>query len=187
VELQSAARTLLANFFSILLNETHRVHWRFHLEPIYLKLLFLIVVANLAPIIGQRLLRNRCASPLDCGLRFLDGRPLLGPSKTWRGYMFSIPITSACAWVEGLDMTTGLVFSLAVLLGDSVTSFIKRRLGMVSGGRAPGLDQVLESLLPLLMVQHRFDLALSGILGVVMAFIILNLIFWRYYARPHYS
>jgi hypothetical protein len=187
VELQSAARTLLANFFSILLNETHRVHWRFHLEPIYLKLLFLIVVANLAPIIGQRLLRNRCASPLDCGLRFLDGRPLLGPSKTWRGYMFSIPITSACAWVEGLDMTTGLVFSLAVLLGDSVTSFIKRRLGLISGGHAPGLDQVLESLLPLLVVQHRFDLALSGILGVVMAFIILDLIFWRYYARPHYS
>jgi hypothetical protein len=80
-------------------------------------------------------------------------------------------------------MAVGVVFSLAALLGDSLTSFIKRRLGLVSGGRAPGLDQVLESLLPLLLVQHRFDLALSGILGVVMAFIILNLIFWRYYAR----
>jgi CDP-2,3-bis-(O-geranylgeranyl)-sn-glycerol synthase len=150
-------------------------------------LLVLIVVANLAPVIGQRLFKNRFASPLDCGSRFLDGRPLLGASKTWRGYLFSIPITIACAWVEGLDMTTGLVFSLAALLGDSVTSFIKRRLGLVSGGHAPGLDQALESLLPLLMVQHRFDLALTGILGVVMAFIILDLIFWRYYTRPHYS
>ena len=84
-------------------------------------------------------------------------------------------------------MTTGLMFSLAALLGDSVTSFIKRRLGLVSGGHAPGLDQVLESLFPLLMVQHKYDLALSGILGVVMTFIILDLIFWRYYARPHYS
>ena len=84
-------------------------------------------------------------------------------------------------------MTTGLVFSLTALLGDSVTSFIKRRVGLVSGGHAPGLDQVLESLLPLLMVQYRFDLALSGILGVVITFIILDLIFWRYYARPHYS
>jgi hypothetical protein len=149
--------------------------------------LFLIVVANLAPIIGQRLLRNRFDSPLDCGSRFLDGRPLLGPSKTWRGYLFSVPITSACAWVEGLDMATGLVFSLAALLGDSVTSFIKRRLGLVSGGHAPGLDQVLESLLPLLVVQHRFDLVLLGILGVVIAFVILDLIFWRYYPRPHYS
>lgn len=158
-----------------------------HLEPIYLKLLVLIVVANLAPVIGQRLFKNRFASPLDCGSRFLDGRPLLGASKTWRGYLFSIPITIACAWVEGLDMTTGLVFSLAALLGDSVTSFIKRRLGLVSGGHAPGLDQALESLLPLLMVQHRFDLALTGILGIVMAFIILDLIFWRYYTRPHYS
>jgi CDP-archaeol synthase len=150
-------------------------------------LLFLIVVANLAPVIGQTLLRNRFAYPLDMRLRFLDGRPLLGSSKTWRGYLFSIPITIACAWVEGLDMTTGLVFSLAALLGDSMTSFIKRRLGLVSGGQAPGLDQILESLLPLLVVQHRFDLALSGILGVVMTFIILDLIFWRYYPRPHYS
>lgn len=84
-------------------------------------------------------------------------------------------------------MTTGLVFSLAALLGDSVTSFIKRRLGLVSGGDAPGLDQVLESLLPLLVVQQRLDLALSGILSVVLTFIILDLIFWRYYAHPHYS
>lgn len=80
-------------------------------------------------------------------------------------------------------MATGLVFSLVALLGDSVTSFIKRRLGLVAGGHAPGLDQVLESLLPLLVVQHRFDLVLSGILGVVIAFVILDLIFWRYY-RP---
>ena len=97
----------------------------------------------------------------------------------------SILITSACAWVEGLDMTTRLVFSLAALLGDRVTSFIKQRLGLVSGGHVPGLDQVLESLFPLLVVQHRFDLSLSGILGIVMAFIILNLIFWRYYTRPN--
>ena len=145
------------------------------------------MVANLAPIIGQRLLRNRFASPLDCGSCFLDGRPLLGPSKTWRGFLFSIPITIACAWIEGLDPATGLVFSLAALLGDSLTSFIKRRLGLASGGHAPGLDQVLESLLPLLIVQQRLDLTLSGILSLVLSFIILDLIFWRYYAHPHPS
>lgn len=129
------------------------------------------------------MLRNRFASPLDCGARFLDGRPLLGPSKTWRGYLFAIPITIAFALIEGLDMGTGLVFSLAVLLGDSLTSFIKRRIGLASGGHAPGLDQVLESLLPLLVVQHTFSLALSGILWVVIAFILIDLVFWRYY-RP---
>lgn len=92
-----------------------------------------------------------------------------------------------CAWAEGLDITSGLVFSVAALVGDSVTSFIKRRLGLVSGGHAPGLDQVFESLLPLLLVQEKFDLALSGILGVVLTFIILDLIFWRYYRRPQFS
>jgi hypothetical protein len=33
------------------------------------------------------------------------------------------------------------------------------------------------------VVQHRFDLDLPGILGVVLTFTILNFIFWRYY-RP---
>ena len=46
---------------------------------------------------------------------------------------------------------------------------------------------MIESLLPLLMVQYKFDLALSGILGVVITFIILDSIFWPYYARPNYS
>jgi hypothetical protein len=41
-------------------------------------------------------------------------------------------LTSASAWLEGLDMATGLVFSFAALLGDTVTSFIKWRLGLVS-------------------------------------------------------
>jgi CDP-archaeol synthase len=157
------------------------------MDLIYLKLLFLIVLANLAPVIGQRLFRNRFAYPLDLGFHFIDGRPLLGPSKTWRGYLFSIPITIVGAWVVGLDMQTGLVFSLSALIGDSLTSFIKRRLGHISGGHAPGLDQVFESLLPLLIVQHKFDLALSGILGVVIAFILLDLLFWRYYQRPQFS
>jgi hypothetical protein len=153
------------------------------MDLIYIKLLFLIVLANLAPVIGHRLLQHRFAHPLDCGWRFFDGRPLLGPSKTWRGYVCAIPLTIIGAWIVGLDMYTGLVFSLAALLGDSVTSFIKRRIGRVSGARAFGLDQVLESLLPLLLVRHRFDLALSGIFGVIVAFLLLNLLFWRFY-RP---
>jgi CDP-diglyceride synthetase len=69
-------------------------------------------------------------------------------------------LTSKYAWVEDLDMTTGLVFSLVVLLGDSVMSFVKRRLGLVSGGHAPSLNKLLESLVPLLVMQHRFDLVL---------------------------
>ena len=122
---------------------------------------------------------------LSLGLRvaFSGWTSAVGTFKTWRGYLFSILITSACAWVESLDVATGLVFSLAVLLGDSVTSFFKCALGLVSGGHAPGLDQGARSLLRSLVVQHRFDLGLSGILGVVLTFIILNLIFWRYY-RP---
>jgi hypothetical protein len=52
-----------------------------------------------------------------------------------------------------------LVFSLAVLLGDSVTSFFKRRLGLVSGeGTLQVSIKAWKACSRLLVVQHRFDL-----------------------------
>lgn len=113
---------------------------------IYVQLLLLIVVANGVPLLGSIVFGNRLASPLDCGLTFLDGRPLLGPSKTFRGCALS-----------------------------AVTTFAKRRLGRKPGNQALGLDQVPESLLPLLVVQGTFDLSLSGVLSTVIAFIIIEL------------
>lgn len=58
---------------------------------------------------------------------------------------------------------TGLMFCLAPLLEDRETNLINRHLGLVSGGQDPGLDQILESLLSLLVVQQRLDFALSGL------------------------
>jgi CDP-diglyceride synthetase len=150
---------------------------------IYLQLLFLIVLANLAPVMGQRVFRHRFAYPLDCGVTFIDGRALLGSSKTWRGYLIAVPVTMSGAWAVGLNSHTGLVCSLAVLFGDTLTSFIKRRIRQDPGRHVPGLDQLLECLLPLLLVRDRFGLTLSGISAVVLVFAFLNLLFWRYYRR----
>ena len=50
-----------------------------------LELLLLLGVANSAPIAARRLLGDRWAAPLDFGLNFVDGRPLLGRGKTIRG------------------------------------------------------------------------------------------------------
>jgi CDP-2,3-bis-(O-geranylgeranyl)-sn-glycerol synthase len=44
-------------------------------------------VADVAPIAAKHLLGARWQAPLDGGWRFVDGRPLLGPSKTWRGLL----------------------------------------------------------------------------------------------------
>ncbi len=145
----------------------------------YLQLLLLILVANGAPVLGHVVLRNHWAYPLDFALRFFDGRPFLGPSKTIRGVVLSLLITVLCALLIGLSPQTGLVVSGAAMFGDCLASFTKRRLGIKPESQAFGLDQVPESLFPLLALQSIYHLEFWGILITVIAFVILELVLSR--------
>ena len=146
---------------------------------IYLELLFLILVANGSPILGHVFLRHHWEYPLDSGWRFFDGHPLLGPSKTIRGVVLSILMTMLCASLIGLPARTGFVISVAAMLGDCLASFTKRRLGMKSESQALGLDQIPESLFPLMALQSTYHLELWGILLTVIGFLILELVLSR--------
>jgi CDP-2,3-bis-(O-geranylgeranyl)-sn-glycerol synthase len=64
---------------------------------------------------------------------------------------------------------------LTAMLGDLLSSFIKRRLGMASSSMALGLDQIPESLLPLLAVAETFELSGSTIAWTVAGFVVLEL------------
>ena len=118
-----------------------------------LKLLLLIIIANGSPIVAQKLLGDRWQSPLDAGMHFIDGKPLFGATKTWRGILAACLLTSPAAWIMNLSLLSGLLIAVCAMLGDLLSSFIKRRLGMPSSSRALGLDQIPESLLPLLLVK----------------------------------
>jgi len=146
---------------------------------IYLQLLFLILVANGSPILGHVVLKNHWGCPLDFGWRFFDGHPLLGRSKTIRGVLLSILMTMLCASLIGLPTRTGFVVSVAAMLGDCLASFIKRRLGMKSESQAFGLDQIPESLFPLMALQSTSHLELWGILLTVGGFVVLELVLSR--------
>jgi CDP-2,3-bis-(O-geranylgeranyl)-sn-glycerol synthase len=54
------------------------------------QLLILLTLANSSPVIAKRILGGAYAIPIDGNIRFLDGRPLLGPSKTIRGIVVSL-------------------------------------------------------------------------------------------------
>jgi CDP-diglyceride synthetase len=146
---------------------------------IYVQLLFLILAANGAPILGHVVLRHYWAYPLDSGCRFVDGQPLLGSSKTIRGVVLSILITMLCAPLIGVSVRSALVVSGAAMLGDCLSSFTKRRLGLKPESQAFGLDQVPESLFPLLAVQSTYHLEFLGILYTVIAFVVLELVLSR--------
>src|SRR5450759_5301435 len=73
-----------------------------------LQILILLTLANGSPVIAKWIFGNYCSWPLDGNIKFADGRPLFGASKTIRGILVSIFITSACAPLLGLTLKIGL-------------------------------------------------------------------------------
>lgn len=138
------------------------------------RLLLLLAVANNAPIGIALLLARRGAWPLDFGLHFVDGRPLLGPSKTWRGVLAAIVLCALVAPLLGFAVQTGAWIGALSMLGDALASFAKRRLGIEPSGQAFGLDQVPEALLPLWLMAGALDLSPAVVVGVTVAFTLLE-------------
>jgi CDP-2,3-bis-(O-geranylgeranyl)-sn-glycerol synthase len=137
--------------------------------------LLLIVLANSAPWITGRLLGQRWAMPLDCGCTWPDGRRLLSSHKTWRGVVSGVTVCAPAAAALGLPWTVGAGFGAAALLGDALSSGIKRRLMLAPGTEVPGLDQLPEALLPLLLLAHPLGLDAVAIAAVALAFMLLDL------------
>jgi len=135
-----------------------------------LRLLFLLIVANGAPIFGKRLLGAAFARPVDGGARFFDGRPLLGAAKTWRGLVLAVVATAICAPLVGLPASLGARLGVWAMAGDLFSSFVKRRLGLPASSRAPGLDQIPEALIPLLAIASPAALGAEEIVIVTALF-----------------
>jgi CDP-2,3-bis-(O-geranylgeranyl)-sn-glycerol synthase len=135
-----------------------------------LKLLALLVMANGAPIIARHLLGEYCAWPIDGGLKTAQGNPILGHSKTLRGVVAAVILTTAIAPLMGIGWPWGAAIGGLAMLGDLIASFTKRRLGYPPSSQAIGLDQIPESLIPLLVIAPAFQLKLWSIFMVVLAF-----------------
>jgi len=139
------------------------------------RLLLLLGVANTAPLVAKRVFGARWAAPLDGGLMFLDGRPLLGASKTVRGLVSAICCTAAGAVLLGWPLWVGAVLGAGAMAGDAISSFIKRRLGAAPSSRFTGLDQIPEAVLPLLLLQSTLGLGGWQIAGITLAFFLLEM------------
>jgi len=150
-----------------------------------LKLLVLVTVANGAPVIIKKLLGHDLDLALDGGLNFFDGRRLFGPSKTVRGVVSAVLATTLCAMLMELEWFIGAVIGSVSMAGDLFSSFIKRRLNMPPSSMALGLDQVPESLLPLLVVQPMLTLTVMDIAAVVVIFSVGQLVLSRIFYKLH--
>jgi hypothetical protein len=132
--------------------------------------LILISAANGAPVLFARLLGTRFAHPLDGGVVLRDGHPLLGRSKTWRGFAAAIVLATCAAVILGLPWRAGAITGASAMAGDCLSSFVKRRMALESSSMSIGLDQVPESLFPAVASSVYLPLGLTGVIAIVLVF-----------------
>ena len=152
---------------------------------VIIQLLVLLMLANGTPLIAKKILRDRYSYPIDGNLRFADGRPLFGRSKTIRGVLLAVLVTTVGALLIGLSWTVGLLVGSLAMAGDLISSCAKRRLNLPPSSRASGLDQVPESLLPLLACRNLLSLAAVDIAVCVVMFFIGEVLLSRLLYAVH--
>jgi hypothetical protein len=152
-----------------------------------LQLLALLAVANGTPVLAKDILGDRFAIPIDGGAEFVDARPIFGSSKTVRGILLSILMTSAFGPVVGLDWKIGALVASVAMVGDLFSSFLKRRINLPAGGKATGLDKVPESLFPLFACRSALPLTALDIgAGTAIFFVgelLLSRLFYHFHLR----
>ena len=141
--------------------------------------LALIGAANYAPILIKKLLGRTFNRAIDGGLILLDGHSFLGSSKTWRGLAAAIIASTCASIVVGLQWKVGAIVGVVAMVGDCLSSFAKRRLGVKPGEMSSGLDQIPESLLPALVCGLYLPLSGVDVAAVVLLFIVAQIIFSR--------
>jgi CDP-diglyceride synthetase len=140
------------------------------------EVLVLLLVANGTPILAKRLLGDRLSHSLDGGLVFFDGRPVFGHSKTLRGVVLALLITSVAAPIMGVRWQIGALVACAAMAGDLISSFIKRRANLPPGALAIGLDHIPESALPVLICWALLPLTFLDMVAVVALFLASGLL-----------
>lgn len=150
-----------------------------------LEALILLLFANGTPIVAGKFLRERGDWPLDFNFIAIDGKPLLGKSKTIRGILLAVVVTTLVAELLGLGWQLGMSIGSLSMAGDLFSSFIKRRLGISPSSQAQGLDQVPEALLPLAVCITPLGLQWHEVLILVGVFWVLEVLLSRVFLSLH--
>jgi CDP-2,3-bis-(O-geranylgeranyl)-sn-glycerol synthase len=148
-----------------------------------LRLLALLAVANTTPLLTHLVISR--GMPLDGGAIFADGRRLLGQSKTIPGFVSGIVATTLLAPLADFSMAIGALAGTTAMAGDLFASFVKRRLAVAPGGRATGLDQIPEALLPAVAVSLFLPLTIVELASVVLAFFVGEIVLARVFFALH--
>lgn len=130
---------------------------------------FLLWVNSLPPL-ACFLRGKRFNSPLDRGTLWFDQQPIFGAHKTLAGILISLSGGIAIFWLLEVKWYEAGTAALLAMLGDLLSSFIKRRFTLPCGKKVLILDQLFESLLPVLYLSTIMQLSASQIIIIVTLF-----------------
>src|SRR5579883_2944788 len=122
-----------------------------------------------------------------------------GPSRPSAGRRCQIPGRPASAWpledhprrrarhrrhvarrgAHRLSAAVGALVGVLAMAGDLLSSFVKRRLGLIASSRATGLDQIPEALLPLVACGAVLPLTPADIAAGVAIFFVGEVVLSR--------
>jgi CDP-2,3-bis-(O-geranylgeranyl)-sn-glycerol synthase len=151
-------------------------------EVVDLPALFILIVANSTPVVVARFLGERYSAPIDANRSLRDGRALFGAHKTWRGLISGIVAAGFAGIMVSRGFAVGALFGAMALTGDLCSSFLKRRLGFISGQSIPLLDQLPEALLPMLVLRGTMGLDTAAMVGTAIVFTLLDILTARFRA-----
>lgn len=139
-----------------------------------LNVLLIISAANAAPVMLHLTLRRGHGWPVDGGRQWRDGRPVFGASKSVRGVVAAVVAAAVVAWALGLPLLVGAAAGALSMVGDLLSSFTKRRLGLEPSSRFVGLDQAPEAFLPLLVLIPLAGVGVWSALTAAVLFVLLG-------------
>jgi uncharacterized protein len=124
---------------------------------LFIQVPILLWAINVTPLLLRHSIGTRYSKPIDRGKCFWDGQRIFGDNKTGRGIFAGIVVGGLFAKIIGFTFSIGVCAGYLDMLGDLITSFIKRRIHKPSGTTMPGFDQVFEGLLPVVMFKLLYS------------------------------
>ena len=126
--------------------------------------------------------------PLDGGEKWLDGKPFLGSHKTLRGSIVGILTGTLIGLLQG-SLMVGLTQGTGAILGDLISSFLKRRWDIAPGESFPFLDQLDFIFIAIILSQYFTRASLQDMIIILIVTIpihyFMNYLSWLIKMKEH--
>jgi CDP-diglyceride synthetase len=146
----------------------------FYCWPCVITSLVMLLAANGAPIIANKFFASRFDWPIDNKLTLSAGKRLFGDTKTWRGFFSAVLSSLILALLLGIEPLVGALLGALTMVGDLISSFIKRQLGRAESSRARGIDTLPETLLPLWLLKEPLMLGFIDVGMIAATFFLIE-------------